>query len=182
MNRRWLLAAPLGVAAAAGVGFYAMLSRMRDGDFDPRGVPSALLDKPPPVTSLPALDGHPGWTDADLRRGGAPLLVNFFASWCVPCVIEHPQFMTLSREGVRILAVAYRDKPADSARFLAQRGNPFAGVVMDPEGRASQEWGLYGVPETYLVDAAGLVRWRMAGAITPEILADQLRPLLRRAA
>jgi len=182
MNRRWLLAAPLGIAAAAGAGFYAMLARMNEGRFDPRGVPSALLDKPAPVTSLPALDGHQGWTDADLRKGGAPLLVNFFASWCVPCVIEHPQLMTLSRQGVRILGVAYRDKPADSARFLAQRGNPFAGVVSDAEGRASLEWGLYGVPETYLLDGAARVRWRMAGPVTEEILADQLQPLLRRIA
>lgn len=177
MNRRLMLGIPLAIAAAGGAGFYAMLARMGSGGFDPRGVPSALLGKPAPATSLPPLEGHPGWTDAELRAG--PLVVNFWASWCVPCVIEHPQLMAMSRQGVRLLGVAYKDKPADAARFLAQRGNPFAAVVQDQDGRASLEWGLYGVPETYVLDREGRIRWRWAGAVTDTILADQLAPLLR---
>ncbi len=179
MNRRWLFGIPLAVAAAGGAGFYAMLARMGSGGFDPRGVPSALLGKPAPATSLPALDGHPGWADADLRKGGAPLVVNFFASWCIPCVIEPPQLMALSRQGARLLGVAYTDKPADAARFLAQRGNPFAAVTQDQDGRAALEWGLYGVPETYVLDQVARIRWRWAGPVTDEIMADQLAPLLR---
>lgn len=179
MNRRILFGMPLAAAAAAGVGFFAMLRGLGTGAYDPRGVPSALLGKPAPATDLPALDGHPGWTDAALREGAAPLVVNFFASWCAPCAIEHPQFMTLSRQGTRLLGVAYKDKPADAAGFLARRGNPFAAVVQDREGRAALEWGVYGVPETYVIDREGRIRWRWAGAVTEAILADELNHLLR---
>ncbi len=182
MNRRLMFGIPLAVAAAGGAGFYAMLTRMGSGEFNPRGVPSALLGKPAPATSLPALLGHPGWTDAELRAGGTPLVVNFFASWCVPCAVEHPQFMALSRQGVRLLGVAYKDKPADAARFLARLGNPFAAVVQDWDGRAALEWGLFGVPETYVLDREARIRWRWAGAVTEQVMADELVPLLRQLA
>jgi cytochrome c biogenesis protein CcmG/thiol:disulfide interchange protein DsbE len=180
-RRRAMLLAPVALAGAAGIGFFAMLRGMGTGEYDPRGVPSALLGKPAPDFALPPLEGadRPALAAADLR-GERPVLVNFFASWCVPCVIEHPQLMRLARDGVPVLGIAYKDKPADSLGFLRRHGNPFARLGVDQPGRVAIDWGLYGVPETYLVDKAGIIRWRWAGPLTDEVLDNQLLPLLRR--
>jgi cytochrome c biogenesis protein CcmG/thiol:disulfide interchange protein DsbE len=181
-RRRALLLAPLGLAAVAGAGFYAMLRGLGSGSYDPRGVPSALLGKPPPDFALPPLEGaeRPGLASADLRGGGRPVLVNFFASWCMPCVIEHPQLMRLARAGVPVLGIAYKDKPEDSLGFLRRHGNPYARLGVDQPGRVAIDWGVYGVPETYLIDRSGLIRWRWAGPITEDTLRQDLEPLLRR--
>jgi cytochrome c biogenesis protein CcmG/thiol:disulfide interchange protein DsbE len=159
-----------------------MLRGMRDGSYDPRGVPSALIGKPAPRVVLPAVEGTelPGFAPDALASPGGPVLVNFWASWCVPCVVEHPQLMALHRRGVRILGVNYKDKAPDAARFLTRYGNPFQALVADSEGRVGIEYGLYGVPETYLLDGGGIVRWRWAGPMTPDTLSAELEPLLRR--
>ncbi|MGE0714684.1 MAG: DsbE family thiol:disulfide interchange protein [Alphaproteobacteria bacterium] len=138
---------------------------------DPRTVPSALIDKPAPAFDLPALgDIAPGLKTADL--GGEPVLVNVFASWCVPCRAEHPILMRLAAEkGIPVYGIAYKDKPADSLRFLGQLGNPYRRIGVDADGRAGIEWGVYGVPETYLVDKAGRIRHRHVGAIGPQDVA-----------
>ena len=181
-SRRALLFAPFAVAAAGGVAFYGMLQGMKSGTYNPRGVPSALIGRTPPDFTLPPLEGSgkPSFGSADLRNLPGPVLVNFFASWCVPCIIEHPQLMRLSREGVAILGIAYKDKPADALKFLRDRGDPFQRLGTDEPGRIAIDWGLYGVPETYLIDRQGLIRWRWAGPITEDVLANDLRPLLRR--
>ncbi len=182
-RRRLLLLAPLGVAAAGGAAFWTMLSRMETGAFNPRGVPSPLIGKPVPDFALPAQapDGA-GFAAADLRAAGRPVLVNFFASWCVPCVIEHPQLMALAREGLPIWGVAYKDKPEAAGSFLSRHGNPFARVARDAPGGVAIDWGVYGVPESFLIDARGVIRWRYAGPLTPEVVDEQLRPLLREVA
>jgi cytochrome c biogenesis protein CcmG/thiol:disulfide interchange protein DsbE len=182
LPRRALVWAPLGLAAAGGLGFWAMLRGMRDGSYDPRGVPSALIGKAAPALSLPAVEGTglPGFGPDALAAPGGPVLVNFWASWCVPCVVEHPQLVALQRRGVRILGINYKDKPADAAKFLTRYGNPFAALVADAEGRAGIEYGLYGVPETYLLDGGGIVRWRWAGPMTPDTVSAELDVLLRR--
>ncbi len=181
-RRRALLLAPLVVAGGAGLGFYAMLRGLGTGSYDPRGVPSALIGKAPPDFSLPPLEGadRPGLSAADLHGQGRPVLVNFFASWCVPCVIEHPQMMRLSRAGVPVFGVAYKDKPQDSLGFLQRHGNPYARLGVDLPGRVAIDWGLYGVPETYLIDKSGVIRWRWAGPVTEDTLTQDLEPLLRR--
>ena len=180
-SRRWMLYAPLGLAAAAGAGFWVMLRGLQTGEYDPRGVPSALLGRQPPDFTLPPLGTLPPVTTADLRPPlPAPILVNFWASWCVPCVVEHPQLMRLTRDGVTILGINYKDRPADAQAFLQRHGNPFRKLGTDEPGRVAIDWGLYGVPETYLIDRQGLIRWRFAGPITPEVLDKDLRPLLRR--
>ncbi|MBR0681074.1 DsbE family thiol:disulfide interchange protein [Roseomonas eburnea] len=182
-SRRWMLYAPLGLAAAGGAGFWAMLRGLQTGEYDPRGVPSALLGRAAPDFDLPELEGAglPALSAADLRGPlPAPVLVNFWASWCVPCIVEHPQLMRLAREGVRILGINYKDRAADGAAFLQRHGNPFAKLGRDEPGRVAIDWGLYGVPETYLIDRQGLIRWRYAGPITPDTLDRDLRPLLRR--
>jgi cytochrome c biogenesis protein CcmG/thiol:disulfide interchange protein DsbE len=181
-TRRILLFAPFGIAAAGGVAFYGMLQGMKSGTYNPRGVPSALIGRPPPEFSLPALEGSgkPALTSADLRNLNGPVLVNFWASWCVPCIIEHPQLMRLAREGVPVFGIAYKDRPADSLKFLRDRGDPFAKLSTDEPGRAAIDWGVYGVPETYLLDRNGIIRWRWAGPITEDVLNQDLRPLLRQ--
>ncbi|ONG58721.1 cytochrome C biogenesis protein [Pseudoroseomonas deserti] len=181
-SRRLLMLAPLGLAAAGGAGFYAMLRGMGTGSYDPKGVPSVLVGKPAPAFVLPALDeaGVPGLEDAALRDLPAPVLVNFWASWCVPCIVEHPQLMTLAREGVPVFGINYKDKPADAAAFLARRGNPFLRLGRDEPGRVAIDWGVYGVPETYVLDRKGIIRWRWPGPVTPEVLQQDIRPLLRR--
>ena len=181
-SRRWLLWAPLGVAAAGGAGFYAMLRGLSSGSYDPRGVPSALIGRPVPAFTLPPLPESdiPAITAADLRGQGGPVLVNFWASWCVPCVIEHPQLMRLSRQGIPVLGINYKDRAADARAFLARHGNPFRRLGQDEPGRVAIDWGVFGVPETYLVDREGIIRWRWAGPITDELLQRDLTPLLRR--
>jgi cytochrome c biogenesis protein CcmG/thiol:disulfide interchange protein DsbE len=180
--RRALLFAPFAVAAAGGVAFYGMLQGMKTGEYNPRGVPSALIGRSPPDFTLPPLEGSdtPPLGSADLRNLPGPALVNFWASWCVPCIIEHPQLMRLSREGVPVFGIAYKDKPADSLKFLRERGNPYRLLSKDEPGRVAIDWGVYGVPETYLLDRQGIIRWRFAGPVTPDVLEQDIRPLIRR--
>lgn len=180
--RRALLFTPFAVAAAGGVAFYGMLQGMRTGEYNPRGVPSALIGRAPPDFTLPPLPGveTPALTSAELRALPGPALVNFWASWCVPCIVEHPQLMRLHREGIPVFGIAYKDRPADSLRFLRERGNPYRLLSKDEPGRVAIDWGVYGVPETYLLDRQGIIRWRFAGPITPEVLDQDIRPLLRR--
>lgn len=183
IRRCILLFAPLGLAAGVGGGFYAMLQGLRTGDYDPRGVPSVLIGRPvPKFAPLPPLEGAdvPSFSSADLRAPDRPVLVNFWASWCVPCLVEHPQLTHLAREDVPVLGINYRDTPQDALGFLRRHGNPFARLGRDETGRVGIEWGVYGLPETFLVDRGGIVRWRHVGAITEEILRRNLLPLLRR--
>ena len=175
MNRRGLLLVPLAAAVAVGGGFFAMLRGLSRHTFDPREVPSPLVGKPVPPFKLDGL------TDADLRGSTRPLLVNFFASWCAPCVEEAPVLMSLREAGTEIVGVAYKDKPADTDAFLARHGNPFARRTADQPGVVSIDWGVSGVPETFLV-SKGVVRWHFAGALTPEVVDGGLLPAMQAAA
>lgn len=178
-RRQALLLAPFGAAVVVGAGFWTVLGRMRAGRFDPRDVPSQLIGRPIPDFALPAQEPGDGFGSADLMAQGRPVLVNFFASWCVPCIVEHPQLMALSRSGLAVWGIAYKDTTAAASGFIARHGNPFSRIARDAPGQVAIDWGVYGVPESYLLDAKGVVRWRMAGPLTPEIVAEQLRPLLR---
>ena len=162
MNRRLLLLAPLGVAAIGGVSFYAMLNGMQDGSFNPRGVPSQLIDKPLPNFTLP------GFGRADVVAARKPVVINFFASWCAPCVEEAPMLMALKQQGVPIWGIAYKDKTPATDAFLVRHGDPYTRVARDSAGMVGIEWGITGVPETYVIDAEGVVRWRTTGPITPD--------------
>ena len=146
---------------------------------DPQLLPSALLDKEAPAFDIPALAGGGRFTLAALK--GQPAVVNIFASWCAPCRVEHPLLMRLSRlDGVRLFGIAYKDKPEDSARFLAELGDPFRAVGVDRDGRIGLDFGVYGVPETYVLDRDGRIRARYVGALTPARIERDLMPLLRK--
>lgn len=147
---------------------------------NPSVVPSALIDQPVPAFELPPLleEGR-GLATADLKGGGVKL-VNVYASWCAPCRIEHPLLMRLAQEeGVTVHGIAYKDKPADSRRFLEMLGNPYQRVGLDLDGRAGIEWGVYGVPETYVVDNDGRIRYRHVGPLMPHDLTEKILPLVR---
>lgn len=169
MNRRVLLLGPLALAAAAGAGFWAMLSGMQKGTFDPRGLPSQLIGHKLPEFTLP------GFTQATVLALKRPVVINFFASWCAPCAEEASTLLALNRAGVPLWGIAYKDKPNATDAFLAKYGNPFAGLARDQSGDVGIEWGVTGVPETYLIDADGIVRWRFAGPLPAEAAAELSR-------
>jgi cytochrome c biogenesis protein CcmG/thiol:disulfide interchange protein DsbE len=160
--------------AAAGAFAVALLSDRR-----PDSIPSVLLNRPAPALSLPALDGTgvPGLEPALLK--GQVTLVNLWASWCLPCQAEHPLLMQLAgREDLSVVGIDWKDKPADAAAFLARLGNPFAAIGVDESGRAGLEWGISGVPESFLVDRQGVVRFRWVGALDPVTIEETLLPLV----
>ncbi len=175
--RRLLFALPLAAFVAIAAWFAVGLTR------DPNVLPSALIDRPVPAFTLSALEGAdvPALSHEGLR--GRVSLVNVFASWCVPCRAEHPLLMRLAREGrVAVYGIAYKDRAADAAGFLRSLGNPYAAIGHDESGRVGIEWGVYGVPETFIVDAAGRIRYRHVGALTPEVLNRTIVPMIARLA
>ena len=159
---------------------------LRSGD--PSKLPSALIGKKVPVIDLGALEGlseggHAvgGFGSADLGKGDVSV-VNFWASWCVPCVQEHPMLVALKeRTGARLYGVNYKDQPAAARRFLGRYGNPFAAVGVDGNGRAAIEWGVYGMPETFIVNGKGEIVYKHVGPITPETLESKIMPAIRAA-
>ena len=179
LQRRAILLAPLGVAAVVGAGFWVLLDRLREGTYDPHGVPSVLIGKPLPSFSLPGQPPGQGFSSADIVASGKPAVVNFFASWCVPCVEEAPTLDALQQQGVPLWGIAYKDKADATARFLDQYGNPYLRVARDEPGRVAIDFGVYGVPETYLVDRAGIVRWRWAGGLSDSVVKQSLAPMLK---
>ena len=146
---------------------------------DPQRVESALIGKPAPEFSLPQLlPDLPGAVRADF--GGKPVLVNFFSSWCIPCRIEHPYLMELTKNAdVTIIGIVYKDKPEAATALLQQMGNPYDRIGQDRDGRTAIDFGVYGVPETYVIDAGGIVRFRQPGPLTPDVIRDEVLPLLR---
>lgn len=170
-RRSLLLILPVLVfAVLAGV----MFLRLRSGA-DPSALPSAMIGKPAPSFDLPAVPGLakdgapvPGLTSADLK-GGVTVL-NVFASWCAPCQVEHPMLMRLAREpGIRLVGIDYKEpNPAAGQKFLARHGVPFSAVGADAEGRAAIDFGVYGVPETFIIGPDGVIRDKIVGILTPE--------------
>jgi cytochrome c biogenesis protein CcmG/thiol:disulfide interchange protein DsbE len=143
---------------------------------DPTVIPSPLIGQPAPAFDLPTPDGS-RLTQAALH--GTPVLVNYWASWCTPCLQEHPLLMELARSGVKIVGINYKDDPQAAAQWLERHGNPFAIVARDADGRAGLDWGVYGVPETFALDAAGIIRHKHIRPLTREVWDTQLAPIMR---
>ena len=153
------------------------LMALRPG-YDPHALPSALIDQEAPSFELAKLAAE-GTLTLDALKG-KPAVVNFFASWCVPCRQEHPLLMRLGKtSGVRLFGIAYKDKPEDSTRFLTQLGDPYGAIGVDRDGRTGLDFGVYGVPETYVLDAAGHIRKRFVGPLSADKVDKELLPLLR---
>ena len=147
------------------------------GERKPSELPSALIGKPVPPTELPSLYNLQAFVNIEAATS-QPYLVNFFASWCAPCRAEAPALAILAKE-IDIIGIAFKDKPQDSQRFLTDYGNPYTAIGSDNEGSAGLNWGVYGVPETYLISADGLIIKRHAGPIDGDILREELLPLIR---
>ncbi len=181
----WLALLPL-VAFVALAGLF--LVRLT-ANGDPARLPSALIGKQAPKFALPAIEGTSGdgFSDADLKRGQVTL-VNVFASWCVPCRDEHPLLMQMAKDpmltalGVQLYGLNYKDTAAHARGFLAQYGNPYAHTGADLKGRAGIDWGVYGVPETFVVRGDGSIAYKQIGPITADALRDRLMPAIEAAA
>ena len=162
--RRLLYILPVCIFVGVGIGLAVGLTR------DPSTLPSALIDHPVPEFALP------GFGSADLK--GRVSLVNVFASWCVPCRVEHPLLRALAREGIAIYGINYKDPAENAAGWLAELGDPYRAVGADRDGRVAIDWGVYGVPETFVIDREGRIRYRFVGPLQPRDLDETLRPLL----
>ena len=173
--RRALFLLPVALFMVLVAYFWAALHT----DRDPHELPSAMIDKPAPTFALTGLDGAPGLDHAAF--GGQVTLVNFFASWCVPCRVEAPLLAGISEDlKVPLYGIAYKDKPADTADYLKELGNPYQRIGLDESGRVGIDFGVYGVPETYVIDKAGRIRLRFVGPLTAAALANQLKPLIAK--
>ncbi|MFH1873286.1 MAG: DsbE family thiol:disulfide interchange protein [Pseudomonadota bacterium] len=174
-KRRWGALLP----AAA---FLALAALLAIGlTLNPREVPSPLIGKPVPTFDLPPVKGRTlGLSSADLGRGEVSL-VNVFASWCVACREEHPLLMDLKARGlVPIHGLNYKDQPDDAARWLGQWGDPYTRTGADVDGRVGIDWGVYGVPETFVIGPDGRIAYKHIGPITPGFVSEKLIPMIER--
>ena len=176
MKRLVLILAPLVVFGALVAIFAMSMNR------DPSLVRSVMINKPAPVFTMAAVEGTgvPGFATADLT--GAVTVVNVFASWCVPCRDEHPFLSALKAEsGVRLFGINQRDQADNAANFLKDLGNPYDRIGADPNNRVSIDWGVYGVPETFVVNAKGIITYKHVGPITPDSLEKDVLPAIEAA-
>jgi len=168
---RYLL--PLGIFVVIAA-FLAIGLRL-----DPREVPSPLINKPAPAFTLPQLH-QPARQFSREDMKGKVWLLNVWASWCVACREEHPVLVELSKTNVvPIVGLNYKDERPDGLRWLGQFGDPYQLSVFDHEGRVGIDYGVYGVPETFLIDKAGIIRYKRIGVVTPEILRDKILPMIK---
>jgi cytochrome c biogenesis protein CcmG/thiol:disulfide interchange protein DsbE len=181
--QRFLVLAPLAVFLAL-----AALFLFRLGAGDPNRIPSALIGHPAPQTTLPPVPGLvradgsavPGIAPEDFK--GVVTLVNVWASWCVPCHDEIPLLVKLSEDKrIRMVGINYKDKAENARRFLGRYGNPFAASGVDANGRAAIEWGVYGVPETFVVGRDGRIAYKLIGPVTAENLEQAVKPAVEKA-
>jgi cytochrome c biogenesis protein CcmG/thiol:disulfide interchange protein DsbE len=181
-RRRFAPALPLLIfAGLAGLFWYALQGG------DPSLLPSAMIGKPVPEFTLPPLEGLsgadgkdvPGLASSDLAQG-EPSIVNVFASWCVECQAEHPLLVALAEQkGIRLYGIDYKDDAGSARRFLGRYGNPYARVGSDSSGRTAIDFGVYGVPETYVVTGDGKIAYRHVGPLTEDAIKEKLLPLLQ---
>ncbi|MCV0379700.1 DsbE family thiol:disulfide interchange protein [Nitratireductor sp.] len=176
-SRRLLFLLPLLVFLALAAVFLMQLFSGRDTSL----VPSALIGRDAPQTDLPPLEGMslPGLSSDAFA--GKITLVNVWGSWCLPCRQEHPLLMELARDGRLVIAgLNYKDKPENARRFLGDLGNPYDAIGVDQNGRAAIDWGVYGVPETFLVGPEGRIRYKHVGPFTPESVQNDLMPEIEK--
>lgn len=176
MQRRLFYLLPLAVFLVLAIYFAIGLTR------DPGVLPSALIDKPAPDFTLPPIEGGPGngFSSADLKGDGVTI-VNVFASWCLPCRVEHPLITRLAEMKIaKVYGLNYKDKPEAALRWLAELGNPYAAIGADPKGRTAINFGVYGIPETFIIDSTGTIRYKHVGPLTPEILNTTIVPIIKK--
>ena len=177
----WLRFLPLILFLALGTLFGGYLIATQFFGYERDSLPSALIDRPVPETALPPLfEERPGLDPALLRAPGVKL-VNVWASWCGPCRVEHPELMRLAEAGVPIHGLNYKDEPQAARGFLEELGDPYQAVGRDPSGRAGVEWGVYGVPETFVIDGDGRIVLKHVGPIQNDDLETIILPAIAAA-
>lgn len=172
--RPWMLIPLLGAFAVLSTLGIELVTK--DGD----ALPSALIDRPVPEFALEGVAGTPGFSTADLKRPGIKI-VNVWASWCVPCRVEHPWIKALAEEGHTVFGLNYKDSTEGAEAFLEELGNPFARIGVDDSGRTGIDWGVYGVPETFIVDGEGRIRYKHVGPIQAGDLTKRILPAIEAA-
>ena len=173
--RLWMLIPALGAAAVLSV---FMLGLQRENVMV---LPSPLIDKPVPEFALePLIEGRPGLSTADLEAPGVKL-VNVWASWCGPCRVEHPQLIALAGRGIKLYGINYKDEPANATAFLEELGDPFERIGADTTGRTGIDFGVYGVPETFVVDGNGTIVYKHVGPIMPQDIERYILPAVEKA-
>jgi cytochrome c biogenesis protein CcmG/thiol:disulfide interchange protein DsbE len=147
---------------------------------DPREVPSPLVGRPAPQFNLPRLAAADGSRFSPAEMKGKVWLLNVWASWCVSCLQEHPVLLAFSKRGVApLVGLDYKDGTDDAVRWLAKHGDPYLLSVADRDGRVGIDYGVYGVPETYVIDKAGTIRFKQIGPVTPEVMQEKILPLIQ---
>lgn len=168
-----MMIAPPAIFAGLALMFFLGLGREDQ-------LPSARQGQPAPSVAMVALGNAPMFDDAALRDGKVKL-VNYWASWCAPCRVEHPNLEAMAAQGITLYGVNYKDKPEHAIGFLEEVGNPYSAMGADAKGRMALDWGVYGVPETYVIDGNGVIVLRFAGPITASILAKTIMPAIEAA-
>jgi cytochrome c biogenesis protein CcmG/thiol:disulfide interchange protein DsbE len=160
--------------------FVALVALLAVGlTLNPREVPSPLIGKPAPAFELPLL-AKPEQRFSEKTLLGKPWVLNVWASWCPPCLAEHPVVSQMSRAGLApVVGLNYKDTREEALPWLERNGNPFQVVVFDPNGRIGIDYGVYGVPETYVIDRAGIIRYKHIGPLTPEVVQQKIEPMLK---
>ncbi|QFT73310.1 DsbE family thiol:disulfide interchange protein [Ruegeria sp. THAF33] len=171
---------PLMIAPPLIFGAFAVLAGIGMFREDPNALPSAREGQPAPPVVLSEFPEKKLFDDATLRDGEVKL-VNYWASWCAPCRAEHPNLEALAAEGIPVYGINYKDQLDNAQAFLTELGDPYAAIGRDEKGRMALDWGLYGVPETYVVDGDGTIILRFAGPITQRVIENTLRPALEKA-
>ena len=171
--------------ALAGILLVFLLIALRTGN--PSNLPSALIGKPvpefalPPVANLLGDNGPvPGLSSAAFKTGKVSVLY-VWASWCAPCMVEHPTLIELGKQGIPLFSINYKDKPEAARRFLATHGNPYRAIGADESGFTAIDFGVYGVPETFVIDGDGKIVLRFPGPLSPEIVSDKIMPAIKKA-
>ena len=179
--RRLVVILPVAVFAAL-LGIMAALLTDSERNNAPSRLPSPLVGKPAPAISLPPVaPGIPGGFSTDDLKGHVTV-VNVFASWCVPCLAEHPLITELAEAGTRVYGINHRDTADDAITWLRRHGNPYAAIGFDADARASLEWGVTGVPETFIIDRDGTIAYKHTGPLTRDALERRIVPKLREVA
>lgn len=177
-RRRLFVLLPLMIFLALAAVFLLQLFSGREA----ATVPSALIGSKAPETVLPALEGSNLPTFDTKAFAGKVTLVNVFASWCAPCRVEHPLLLQLAQDGrMQIAGLNYKDEPENARRFLGELGNPYAAIGVDPKGRAAIDWGVYGVPETFLIGKNGAILYKHVGPLSQQAVLDELMPAAQKA-
>lgn len=177
MNKKLLL--PLILFLALSIAFMVQLARNSQGD-DPKRLESALIGKNTPAFSLESLVDENQQVTESVLKTGKPRLLNVWATWCPTCYVEHGYLVQLAKQGIEIVGIDYKDERQKAIKFLANNGNPYKAIIFDPKGSLGLDLGVYGAPETFIIDGDGIIRYRHAGDVNDQVWNQILKPIYEK--